>query len=87
MYHFFMFSRAASMNTITVSIPDQNAKIKLKFVRKFIVMPARSSTINVTKNDMIIPSVAMRDCLNPMKSIVIPRTSRMELTAFHPSDL
>lgn len=82
-----MFSRAASIKTITVSIHDQNAKIRLKFVKKFNVIPIASSTINVMKNEIIIPSVAMRDCLNQMKSAVIASTSKIELTAFEPSDL
>lgn len=87
LYPLFMFSRAASMKTITVSMPDQNAKIRLKFVKKFSVIPIRSSTINVMKNAMIIPSVAMSDCLSPMKSAVIAKTRSTELTAFDPSDL
>ena len=82
-----MFSRAASMKTITVSIPDQNAKIRLKFVRKFIVIHIISSTINVMKKEMIIQSVAISDCLSPMKSVVIASTRSIELIALAPSDL
>jgi len=39
LYHFFIFSRADSMNTITVSIPIPNDKIREKFTIKFIVIP------------------------------------------------
>ena len=39
LYHFFIFSRADSMKTITVSIPIPNDKINEKLTMKFIVIP------------------------------------------------
>jgi hypothetical protein len=83
----FIFSYAASMKTITVSIHAPNARIKEKFVRKFSVSPARSRNIKVMKNEIIIHNVDIIDCFNPINNAVIARTNNIEETAFDPKDL
>jgi hypothetical protein len=60
LYHFFIFSHADSINTITVSIPIPNDNINEKFTIKFIVIPKKSNTIKVMKNDIGIDKVAIR---------------------------
>jgi hypothetical protein len=85
--HFFIFSYAASINTITVSIHAPKANINEKLVRKFIVNHAKSRKINVIKNDIIIPSVAIKDCLNHINNDVIASTSSIDDIAFDHNDL
>jgi hypothetical protein len=82
-----MFSYAASINTITVSIHAPKDKIREKFVRKLSVKPNDLRTINVIKNDNIIPRVDIRDCLSHINSVVIANTSNIEVIALDHKDL
>ncbi len=85
--HFFMFSYAASMNTMTVSIHAQNAKMREKLVRKLSVRPDRSKQIKVMKNDIIIPRVDIADCFIPINNAVIIKTNSIDQIALDHSDL
>ncbi len=75
------------MNTMTVSIHAQNARMREKLVRKFNVSHARSKQMKVIKNDIIIPSVDMADCLSHMNNAVIAKTRSIEEIALDHNDL
>jgi hypothetical protein len=83
----FMLAYAASINTITVSIPLPNAKINEKLVRKFNVNHKNCKMINVIKNETIIATVAIIDCFTPIKIAVINVTNNIALTPFHHNDI
>lgn len=74
------------MKTIIVSIPAPNAKMRLKFVKKFNEYPSLSSTINVIKNDNTIEKLAISACLIPMNNELIIKTRRMDCHAVLPNE-
>jgi len=83
----FILAYAASINTITVSIPLPNARINEKLVRKFNVNHNSCKIIKVIKNETIIAIVAIMDCLIPIKKAVIIVTNKIALTPFRHNDI
>jgi hypothetical protein len=77
LYPSFIFSAAASIITIVVSIAIHNVRTRLKFVRKLSVYPNVSSTINVIINHIGRPIDAIIEGFRHTKNTIVINTKRI----------
>lgn len=75
LYPSFIFSAAASIITIVVSIAIPSVSTKLKFVRKLRVYPIISSTMKVIINHIGSQIAAITDGFSPTKKSIVRNTN------------